>query len=104
MLELFYKLRFETAIRELGFDHLSFSENFRVAAVTVGKSVQATPSESALLLVAQLPRTGLAPLREDVLIQWVRKNKLRLERPDVSEALTSMELYREILRAKMSEA
>jgi hypothetical protein len=93
---MFYKLRFDTALRELGFDHTLFNLSYRTAAQAIGESLRATPSEAALMLVAQLPWSQLGPLRKNVLGLWACKGKIRIEQNDVEEALVSMGILGEI--------
>jgi hypothetical protein len=87
---VFYKWRFELALKSLGFDPGVLPRRNRNAGILTGQAGGDTPQEAAIVLVSMMPpKRRLRPPKE-TMRDWVLGGKLDLKKHHVREALDMM--------------
>jgi hypothetical protein len=84
---MFYRWRFERALRALSVDPYAVPRHHQRAAMSNGQDSGDTPQEAAIILISMLPRQRQRRPRSDLMTDWVVRGKLDIKKHHIREAL-----------------
>jgi len=87
---VFYVVRVNAAVAGLGIDPQRVPANLRQFAQALGKSMGATPQETALMLISQLPLHMHSAADIKVASLWIAEGRIRRDNPAIEEAIHNL--------------
>lgn len=84
---MFYRWRFERALRALGYDPGALPRLNRRAGIADAQVNGHTQQEAAVILVARLPAQRRRRLSPETIRNWVLRGKLDLKKDHIRDAL-----------------